>query len=38
MNNTKKIGIFFISLALGNFTFSASSNAIELDDAIAELA
>jgi len=29
----KKLGIFFISLALGNFTFSFASNAIELDDA-----
>jgi photosystem II cytochrome c550 len=31
--NTKKIGIFFFSLVIGNFTFSYSSNALELDDA-----
>ena len=29
----KNFGIFFISLALGNFTFSICSNAIELDEA-----
>ena len=29
----KNFGIFFISLALGNFTFSVCSNAIELDEA-----
>ena len=29
----KKFGIFFISLAISNFTFSPASNAIELDDA-----
>ena len=32
-NNTKKFGIFFISLAVGNLIFSSSANAIELDDA-----
>jgi len=31
--NTKKIGIFFMSLALGSTVFISSSNAIELDDA-----
>ena len=32
-NNTKKFGVFFISLAIGNFIFSSSANAIELDEA-----
>lgn len=31
--NTKKFGIFFMSLVLGTSVFSSSSNAIELDDA-----
>ena len=31
--NTKKFGIFFMSLVLGTNVFSSSSNAIELDDA-----
>ncbi len=31
--NTKKIGIFFMSLVLGSTVFISSSNAIELDDA-----
>ena len=33
MNITKKVGLFFASLTLGNFVFTLPSHAIELDDA-----
>ena len=33
MNITKKVGLFFASLTLGNVVFALPSYAIELDDA-----